>query len=150
MSDSACTAASAGVAGPSLWRKLIMTVLLSALAGPLIGTAMFLIFTPSGLLPEGIAEIAGNASIPFALLLGYVSGGLQAILCGIGFAVLGWRFGRLPIWSAIVIALPLALAFKLVVFGMLGDGFILSILIHLVPALVAWWLVRPYWQRAKA
>ena len=150
MSDSGRTVASAGVAGPSLWRKLIMTVLLSALVGPLIGTAMIFLLTLSGLLPDGIAEIAGNASIPFALLLGYISGGVQATLCGTGFAVFGWRFGRLPIWVAIVIALPLALVFKVVVFGMLGDGVILSILIHLVPALVVWWLVRPYWQRAEA
>jgi hypothetical protein len=143
-------AASVGVAGASLRRKLIMTVLLTALVGPFVGTIIVLLGAAGGLLPEGLAEIVRGATIPFVLLLGYVSGGLQAMLCGIGFAMFGWRFGRLSIWAAIALALLLGLIFRFVVFGTFGDGFILSILVHMVPALVAWWLVRKYWQRAEA
>jgi hypothetical protein len=123
---------------PPLWRKLVMTVLVTALVGPLIATIIVFLGAAGGLVPQAV------------LLLGYVSGGLQAILCGIGFALFGWRFGRLSVWVAVALAVLLALIFRFVVFGTFGDGFILSILVHIVPALVAWWLVRKWWQRAEA
>ncbi|MGE3876679.1 MAG: hypothetical protein AB7F74_27295 [Parvibaculaceae bacterium] len=139
-----------GMASASLWQRLIMTVLVTALVGPLIGTGIVLLAAASGLLPQGLAEIVRGGTIPFVLLAGYVSGGLQAILCGIGFAMFGWRFGRLSIWTAVALSLLLALVFRFVVFGTFGDGFVLSILVHIVPALAAWWLVRRYWRRAEA
>jgi hypothetical protein len=135
---------------PPLWRKLVMTVLVTALVGPLIATIIVFLGAAGGLVPQAMAEIVRSCAIPFVLLLGYVSGGLQAILCGIGFALFGWRFGRLSVWVAVALAVLLALIFRFVVFGTFGDGFILSILVHIVPALVAWWLVRKYWQRAEA
>lgn len=133
-----------------LWRKWVMTVLVTALVGPLIATILVFLGAAGGLVPQAMAEIVRSGTIPFVLLLGYVSGGLQAILCGIGFALFGWRFGRLSIWVAVALAVLLALIFRFVVFGTFGDGFILSILVHIVPALVAWWLVKAYWQRAEA
>lgn len=133
-----------------LWRKLVMTVLVTTLVGPLIATILVFLGAAGGLVPPAMAEIVRSCTIPFVFLLGYVSGGLQAILCGIGFALFGWRFGRLSIWVAVALAVLLALIFRFVIFGTFGDGFILSILIHIVPALVAWWLVRKYWQRREA
>jgi hypothetical protein len=143
-------AATSGMASASLRQKLIMTVLLTALVGPLVGTGMVFLGAASGLVPQALAAIVRDCTIPFVLVAGYVSGGLQAILCGIGFAMFGWRFGRLSIWTAIALSLLLALVFRFVVFGTFGDGFVLSILLHIVPALAAWWLVRRYWQRAEA
>jgi hypothetical protein len=139
-----------GVEGLSLWRKLIMTVVVTALVGPLAGTVIILLGVAVGLLPQGLAEIVRGATLPFVFVLGYASGGLQAMLCGMGFAIFGWRFGRLSIWVAVALAVLLALIFRFVVFGTFGDGFVLSILVHIAPALVTWWLVRKYWQRAEA
>lgn len=141
-------AASASKAGLS--ERVIMTMLLTLGIGPLVGTAMIFLAAGLGLLPETLADVAADVSIPLALLLGYAVGGLQALICGGVFAAVGSRTGKLPIWLPIAIALPLALAFKVAIFGKLADGFILSILVHIVPALVTWWLVRRYWQKADA
>src|SRR5262245_58171915 len=110
-------AAPSGMASASLRQKLIMTVLLTALVGPLAGTGMVFLGVASGLVPQALAAIVRDYTIPFVLVAGYVSGGLQAILCGIGFAMFGWRFGRLSIWTAIALSLLLALVFRFVVFG---------------------------------
>ncbi|WP_119269452.1 hypothetical protein [Taklimakanibacter deserti] len=147
MSEAGMKVASASAAG--LWEKLVMTVLLTVSVGPMVGTAMVFLAIATGDMVL-IATFVRGGSVLFVLLLGYVAGGFQAALCGLTFALYGWRFGRLPMWLPIVIALPLASAFKFIVFGMLGEGLIESMLIHVVPALVAWWLVKAYWQRAEA
>lgn len=147
MSEAGMKTASANAAG--LWEKLAMTVLLAVSVGPLVGTAMiFLAVTIADMV--SIAAFVRHGSVLLVLLLGYVAGGFQATLCGLIFALYGWQFGRLPMWLPIVIALPLALVFKSIVFGMLGEGLIESMLIHIVPALIVWWLVKAYWQRAGA
>lgn len=139
--------ASASMAELPLWKRLIMTVLLTVGIGPLIGTAIVLLppgavgFVPIGMLQNGIW---------LALLLGYVSGGLQALICGLVYALCGWQAGRLPILVPIATALPLALFFNLIFFGMSGGGVFNSIIVHIVPALATWWLVKAYWQKAEA
>jgi hypothetical protein len=147
MSEAGMKVASASAAG--LWEKLVMTVLLTVSVGPMVGTAMVFLAIATGDMVL-IATFVRDGSVLFVLLLGYVVGGFQAALCGLTFALYGWQFGRLPMWLPIVIALPLAFVFKFIVFGMLGEGLIESMLIHVVPALVAWWPVKAYWQRAEA
>jgi hypothetical protein len=137
-------------AGRPLWVKLIMTILLTVVAGPLVGAILVFLAIGAGLAPEAIAMFMQGTSKLSGLFLGYVSGGLQAALCGLGFALYGWRAGNLPIWVPIMTALPLTLLFALALFGVSGGGIVFSVVIHLVPALVTWWLVKAYWQKAEA
>lgn len=128
----------------------MMTVLLTVLVGPLVGTALAYLTDAAGLLPETISIYMRGQSAISVLVSGYVSGGLQALICGLAFALTGWISGRLPIQTPIVTGLLLAALFALTLFGRSGNGMIFSVIIHLVPALVTWWLVRGYWNRAEA
>ncbi|QIG46871.1 hypothetical protein G5V57_03385 [Nordella sp. HKS 07] len=134
------------------WARAIVTILIAAIVGPLIGTALmfFLSGVPGGLLPEGIvAEVKGSPVI-FGVFLGYVVGGIQALVCGVVFAAYGWSSGRLPAKVALMAAVPLALIFNFIFFGMTLGGIVSSMIIHVVPAFAVWWLVKAYWQKAEA
>lgn len=141
-----------GMAGLPLWGRLIITVLIAAGVGPLVGTAVIWCLASLGndLAPAEIITAVHSFSVENTLLLGYVFGGLQAAICGGVFAACGWYFGKLPAWIAAAIALPLAFVFQVIVFGTTTAGLLTSVLIHLVPTLVVWWLVRSYWKRAEA
>ncbi|MGE0237440.1 MAG: hypothetical protein AB7F09_02955 [Parvibaculaceae bacterium] len=137
-----------GPAGRPLWAKLIMTVLLTVLIGPLLGTILVVLVSAVGLVPEAIMILMRDQSKVAVLFQGYTSGGVQALICGLVFALTGWICGRLPIWIPIVTALILTLLFALSLFGTSGGGLVFSGIIHIVPALTTWWLVRTYWQRS--
>lgn len=140
-----------GSAGRPLWAKLIMTVLMTVGVGPLAGTVLVVLADVAGLAPDAIAMYMQGQSVLSVLFSGYVSGAVQALICGLTFALLGWVSGRLPIWVPILTALPLTLLFALSLFGMSGGGLIFSLIIHVVPALVTWWLVKAlYWQSTEA
>jgi tetrahydromethanopterin S-methyltransferase subunit F len=139
--------ASAPVGRP-LWVKLIITVLLTVGVGPLVGTILVYLADAAGLTPMAISIYMQGQTKLSVLVSGYVSGGLQAFICGLVFALVGWLSGRLPIWVPIVIALALAALFALALFGVSGNGIVFSVIIHIVPALVTWWLVKAYWQKA--
>jgi hypothetical protein len=139
--------ASAAVGRP-LWVKLIMTVLLTVGVGPLVGTILVYLADAAGLTPVAISIYMQGQTILSVLVSGYVSGGLQVLICGLVFALVGGFSGRLPIWVPIVTALALAALFALALFGVSGAGIIFSVIIHIVPALVTWWLVKAYWQKA--
>lgn len=139
--------------GPSvrpLWAKLIMTVLLTLVIGPLVGTILVLLADAAGLAPDAISMFLQDRAKLSVLVLGYASGGMQAFICGLTFALFGWLSGRLPMWIPISAALLLALLFALSLFGVSGGGIVFSLIIHIVPALATWWLVKAYWQRVKA
>lgn len=139
-----------GQNGHRLWAKLAMTVLLTVAIGPLVGTILVFLASTAGLAPEAIAMFMQDRTKLSVLVLGYASGGLQALICGLSFALSGWFSGRLPIWVPILTALPLTLLFTFSLFGVSGGGLLFSVIIHAVPALATWWLVRPYWKRAEA
>lgn len=132
------------------WLRLVMTVLLTVVVGPLVGTILVILANAAGVAPEGIAMYMQGQSLISVLFSGYVSGGLQALVCGITFALVGWFSSRLPWWVPIVTALPLTVLFALALFGVSGRGAIFSVVIHIVPALATWWLVKAYWQRTEA
>ncbi|HTN95761.1 MAG TPA: hypothetical protein VL101_02190 [Nordella sp.] len=111
--------------GPSvrpLRAKLIMTVLLTLVIGPLVGTILVLLADATGLTPEAISMFIQDRTRLSVLVLGFASGGMQALICGLTFAL----------------------------FGVSGDGLIFSLIIHIVPALATWWLLKAYWQRIEA
>lgn len=139
--------ASAAVGRP-LWVKLMMTVLLTVGVGPLAGTILVYVADIAGLLPMAISIYMQGQTILSVLVSGYVSGGLQAFICGLIFALVGWFSGRLPISIPIVTGLLLAALFALALFGVSGAGIVFSVIIHVVPAFVTWWLVKAYWQKA--
>lgn len=127
-----------------------MTVLLTIALGPLIGTMLVLLANAFGFAPEAIVRIIEGNSIWAVLFEGYVAGGVPALICGLSFAISGWLSGRLSIWVPLLAALILAFLFKLIFYGVSGGGTVFSIIIHIVPALVTWWLVKAYWQRREA
>lgn len=139
-----------GPTGRPLWAKLIMTVLLTLVIGPLVGTILVLLADAAGLTPEAIAMFMHDRTKLSVLALGYVSGGAQALICGATFALFGWLSGRLPIWLPISTALLLTMLFTLSLFGVSGGGLIFSLIIHIVPAFATWWLVKACWQRTEA
>lgn len=131
-------------------KKLIMTLLLTILIGPPVGTILVYLTDAAGLTPEAISIHMQGQTTLSVLLSGYVSGGLQAFICGLTFALIGWLSGGLPIRVPIATGLVLAALFALALFGASGHGIVFSLIIHLLPALVTWWLVRGYWNRAEA
>lgn len=131
-----------------LWIRLMMTILLTIVVGPLVGTVLVYLADAAGLLPEAISIYMRGQTTISVLVSGYVSGGLQALICGLTFALVGWSSGRLPIWVPIVTGLLLAALFALALFGVSGNGIIFSVIIHILPALATWLLVRKYWQKA--
>ena len=133
-----------------LVKKLMMTILLPVIVGPLVGTILVYVADVAGLLPAAISIYMRGQTMLANLVSGYVSGGLQALICGVTFALAGWFSGRLSVWVPIVTGLVLAALFALTLFGTSGHGIVFSAIIHLVPALVTWWLVRGYWIRADA
>lgn len=133
-----------------LWVRLMLTVLLTVVVGPLVGTLLVYVADTAGVLPGTISMYMQGQTILANLVSGYVAGGLQAFICGVTFALVGWFSGGLPIRIPIVTGLLLAVLFALTLFGTSGNGMIFSVIIHLVPALVTWWLVRGYWNRAEA
>jgi hypothetical protein len=133
-----------------LWVRLMLTVLLTVVVGPLVGTLLVYVADTAGVLPEAISIYMQGQTILANLVSGYVSGGLQALICGLTFALAGWLSRRLSVWVPIVTGGLLAVLFALTLFGVSGNGIIFSVIIHLVPALVTWWLVRGYWNRAEA
>lgn len=139
-----------GMAGRPLWEKLIMTVLLTVGAGPLVGTILVLLASAAGLAPDAISTFMQDQTKLSVLVLGYASGGVQALVCGLIFALFGWLSGRVPLWVPLLTALLLTLLFALSLFGVSGDGLVFSAIIHFVPALATWWLVKAYWQRTEA
>lgn len=133
-----------------LFGKLTITVLLTVVVGPLVGTLLVYLADTVGVLPQTISIYMQGQSILSNLVSGYVAGGLQALTCGVTFALVGWFSGSLPIRVPVATGLLLAVLFALTLFGTTGHGIIFSLIIHLVPALVTWWLVRGYWNRAEA
>lgn len=133
-----------------LWVRLMLTVLLTVVVGPLVGTLLVYVADTAGVLPEAISIYMQGQTILANLVSGYVAGGLQAFICGLTFALVGWFSGRVPIRVPIVTGLLLAVLFGLALFGRSGNGIIFSVIIHLVPALVTWWLVKAYWQKEVA
>ncbi len=129
--------------------KLMLTVLLTVLVGPLVGTVLVYLADAAGAVPQTISIYMQGQTILSNLVSGYVAGGLQALICGLVFALVGWFSGGLPIRVPIVTGLVLAVLFGLALFGRSGNGIIFSVIIHLVPALVTWWLVKAYWQRVE-
>lgn len=128
----------------------MLTVLLTVFVGPLVGTILVYLADAVGVVPRTISIYMQGQTILANLVSGYVSGGLQALICGLAFALVGWFSGGLPIRIPVVTGLLLAVLFAFTLFGRSGDGIIFSVIIHLVPALVTWWLVRGYWNRAEA
>src|SRR5262249_46091138 len=112
------------VSGSPRWLRLVMTVLLTVVVGPLVGTILVLLTNAAGVAPEAIAMYMQGQPMLSMLFSGYVSGGLQALICGISFALVGWFSARLPWWVPIVVALPLAALFALAFFGVSGRGMI--------------------------
>jgi hypothetical protein len=137
-----------GPTGRPLWVRLMMTVLLTVGIGPLVGTILVYLADAAGLTPEAISIHMQGQTTLSVLVSGYVSGGLQAFICGLTFALVGRICGRLSVWVPVVTALLLAALFALALFGVSGNGIIFSVIIHIVPALVTWWLVKAYWQKA--
>lgn len=146
-----------------LGEKLIMTVLLTVTVGPLVGTIVVFLFigivTLADGSPESMIYLIRTAPIMLVILLSYVAGGLQALICGLSFAALGWKYGELPIGVPLLIGPPLALVFTLVPFGLSGGtaglygslgGFSLYVVVHTAATLVTWWLVKAYWQKASS
>lgn len=133
-----------------LREKLIMTVLLTAILGPLVGMILVILANAAGEAPEEITMFMQGQPMLSVLFSGYMSGGLQALICGLTLSLFGWFFGRLPVWVPIVTALALAVLFTLALFGVSGRGIVFSLIIHIVPALATWWLVKAYWQRTEA
>jgi len=131
-------------------KKLLMTVLLTTVLGPLAGTILVVLAKAAGVAPLAISIYMQGQTMLSVLVSGYVSGGLQALICGVTFALAGRLSGRLSVWVPIVTGFLLAALFALALFGMSGHGMIFSAIIHLVPALITWWLVRGYWIRADA
>jgi uncharacterized membrane protein YwzB len=130
-------------------KSVMMTILLTVGVGPLVGTLLVYLLDSAGLLPEAISIYMRGQSAISVLVSGYVSGGLQALICGLAFALVGGVSGRLSVWVPIVTGLVLAALFVLTLFGVSGNGIVVSVIIHLVPALVTWWLVKAYWQRVE-
>lgn len=152
--------ATASTAGPG--EKLIMTVLLTVTVGPLVGaTVVFLIIGIVKLAdgsPESMIYLIRTAPIMLVVLLSYVAGGVQALICGLSFAALGWKYGELPIGVPLLIGPILTLVFMLVPIGLYGGigslygflgGLFLYVVVHTAAALVTWWLVKAYWQRVE-
>lgn len=131
------------------WLKLVMTVVLTVVVGPLVGTILVLLANAIGAVPDAIAMHMQGQPMMSLLFSGYLSGGVQALICGVVYALSGWSSGRLPIWVPIVTALILTLLFALALFGVSGGGIVFSMIIHIVPALATWWLVKAYWQRTE-
>ncbi|WP_119392072.1 hypothetical protein [Taklimakanibacter lacteus] len=141
--------AASGSAGRPLWARLITTVLVTVLIGPLLGTILVLLTNAIGAAPDAIVTILQGRSLWVVLFEGYVAGGVPAFICGLSFALCGWLSGRLSIWVPILVALALAFLFKIVFYGVAGVGIVFSVIIHIAPALATWWLVKAFWQRRE-
>jgi hypothetical protein len=138
-----------GPGGRPLWTKMIMTMLLTLVIGPPVGTILVLLANAVGWAPDAIVKVMEGRSILAVLFEGYVAGGVPALICGLSFAISGWLSSRLSIWVPILTALILACFFKIIFYGISGGGTVFSVIIHLVPALATWWLVKAYWQEAE-
>jgi len=155
--------------------KMTGTVFIAALVGPPVGGFVLTVFAsftgPAGDISWTPIDVVltriFNGATLFVLLFSYVVGGIQATLCGLAFAGYGACFRRLPVWIAIVAPLLAMAAMPFVArlimdappavplsssAGSAGsfDGRLVALSIHVVPALVIWWLVRGYWKRADA
>jgi len=153
-------AATASAAGRG--EKVIMTVLLTVTLGPLAGAAVVCLLLVLGTLadgrsPEAVLDLIRTAPIVLVVLLSYVAGGLQALICGLSFASLGWKYGDLPIRAPFLIGPSLALVFTLAPIGLFGGigslygflgGLVFYVIVHTVAALATWQLVKAYWQKA--
>lgn len=142
------------------WGAAVATVLLCAALGPPIGG---LVFAGSMALMPSLAGITPNvnddpggmlASVLFvglfAVPFSYLIGGLQAAATGLAFAVYGWVKGRPPLWFA---ALTGAAVFAAAAAsGITSDREILvpMILVHALPTLLCWLIVRQFWFERPA
>lgn len=142
------------------WGNAIATVLVCVLIGPPLGSLMFaaaMSFMPGlwGATPPTGIDVGGALStvlfvglfgIPFAFLIG----GLQALATGLAFSAYGWRRGRPPLWFAVATAAAVFGAATLLKIVDDPDMMAPMALVHVVPVLICWLIIRAFWPKAAA
>jgi hypothetical protein len=143
------------------WKAAIASFLTCLIAGPPVGGIVFalmLAFWPwlQGLLGDGAdltlqyRSFVGLVALIVGLPLAYVAGGVQAALAGLAFAAYGLLAGRPPAWFAFALAIAIYPVTRL-----LGIGgpmlFVKSdVAVHVIPVIVCWMLIRPFWKASAA
>lgn len=139
------------------WGEAIATFFTCLALGPPIGG---LVFTLALTLYPGLGGVASapgtglGEALMSALFLGlfavpfsYLIGGLQAAVTGLAFAAYGMARGRPSLWVALLVS---AVVFAgSTVAGVAEDGNILPVmaLVHIVPTLLCWLIIRTYWRK---
>lgn len=142
------------------WGAAIATFLVCLALGPPIGG---LVFAASVALMPALANLTpGVHSDPggalatvlfvglFAVPFSYLLGSAQAAATGLAFAAYGWLKGRPPLWFAVATA---AVVFA----GAMASGIadereilVPMVMVHAVPALLCWLIVRTFWFEARS
>ena len=86
----------------------------------------------------------------FALPFSYILGGLQAAGCGLTLSVYGWFKGKPAFWVALVAGVvSFLLSYAMNFTGTLVNSqymLVMMLIVHIVPALLCWLIVRTYWM----
>jgi hypothetical protein len=130
------------------WRAALLTLIVCAVLGPLIGGVVF--FTGEFLAhyTEGSYRVL-KFFMKIAFQSTYFFGGLPAILFGVAMVVYGWLWGKQPLWFALLLVVILIACFSY--FLHLSIFRNASILLVLSAALtisggMCWLISRRFWQ----
>lgn len=139
------------------WGAAIATVLVCAVLGPPLGSLVFGAVLAMGPIVGSTAAIHADSNFAAMIFVGlfgipfsYILGGLPAIVTGFALAAYSWVKGRPPLWFAVLTAA--------VVFGGAVAGGVVSdtdiivpmVLVHAVPTLLCWLIVRTFWFEARS
>ncbi len=130
------------------WRAALLTLMVCAVLGPLIGGAVFftgLLFTSFTQGFDGALEFF----MRIAFKASYLFGGLPALLFGFAMAVHGWLRGKQPLWFVLLMVAILFGCFSY--FLQLSITRNADILLVLGAALATsggtcWLIFRRFWQ----
>jgi hypothetical protein len=140
------------------WGEAIGTLALVAALGPPIGGLVFALevaVVPSLGALATKANLEGDAPsiflvtvfvALFAIPFSYFVGIGQAAAAGLAFAVYGWLRGRPPFWFAVVTGLLVYAGAMVAGYSGVEEWFMPFLMIHLIPVLVCWLIVRLFWS----
>jgi hypothetical protein len=140
------------------WSEAVATFFTTLALGPPIGGLVFTVCValyPSMGALAGHAVARGDASSAllvmifvglFAVPFSYLVGGVQAAVAGLALAAFGWQLGRPPLWFAAVLGLLIYAGALLSGYNSVQEWFIPFLLIHVIPVLACWSLVRLFWR----
>ncbi|WP_373506197.1 hypothetical protein [Aestuariivirga sp.] len=142
------------------WGEAIATFFTCLALGPPIGGLVFtlaLTLNPGlGGVPHapgtGIGEALMSALFLglFAVPFSYLIGGLQAAATGLAFAAYGMARGRPSLRIALLVSAVVFAGAYLA--GVADEGEVLPVmvLVHVVPTLLCWLIIRTYWRTASS